>query len=132
MIYVLRTADNVRALWSAIQGHWRDADPPMEVRVGVYKSTRSNEQNALLWLLLDELAMQVDWHGQRLTAAEWKDVLTAGLRKQRAVQGIDGGFVVLGERTSKMTIAQMTELIDLLHAFGAQQGVKFADESEIA
>jgi len=66
------------------------------------EETRSNEQNAKMWATLGEIANQVDWYGQKLTAEEWKWVLSASLKKQRAVQGIDGGFVVLGQSTSKM------------------------------
>lgn len=89
------------------------------------EETRSNEQNAKMWATLGEIANQVDWYGQKLTAEEWKWVLSASLKKQRAVQGIDGGFVVLGQSTSKMTIAEMSEMIELAVAFGAQQGVVF-------
>jgi hypothetical protein len=91
------------------------------------EETRSNEQNAKMWATLAEIADQVDWYGQKLTAEEWKWVLSASLKKQRAVQGIDGGFVVLGQSTSKMTIAEMSEMIELAVAFGAQQGVVFND-----
>jgi hypothetical protein len=41
------------------------------------------------------------------------------------VPGIEGGFVVIGARTSKMSIAEMNELIELAVMFGAQQNVKF-------
>jgi len=91
------------------------------------EETRSNEQNAKMWATLAEIANQVNWYGQKLTAEEWKWVLSASLKKQRAVQGIDGGFVVLGQSTSKMTIAEMSEMIELAVAFGAQQGVIFND-----
>jgi len=93
------------------------------------EETRSNEQNAKMWATLAEIANQVNWYGQKLTAEEWKWVLSASLKKQRAVQGIDGGFVVLGQSTSKMTIAEMSEMIELAVAFGAQQGVTFKDET---
>ena len=43
----------------------------------------------------------------------------------KVVPGLDGGFVVLGQATSKMTIAEMGELMELISAFGAQQGVRF-------
>lgn len=92
------------------------------------EETRSNEQNAKMWSCLGEIANQVNWYGQKLTAEEWKWVLSASLKKQRAVQGIDGGFVVLGQSTSKMTIAEMSEMIELAVAFGAQQGVIFKAE----
>ena len=89
------------------------------------EETRSNEQNSKMWATLAEIANQVNWYGQKLTAEEWKWVLSASLKKQRAVQGIDGGFVVLGQSTSKMTIAEMSEMIELAVAFGVQQGISF-------
>lgn len=91
------------------------------------EETRSNEQNRLMWATLGEIANQVNWYGQKLTAEEWKWVLSASLKKQKAVPGIDGGFVVLGQSTSKMTIAEMSEMIELAVAFGAQQGVIFKE-----
>ena len=53
--------------------------------------------------------------------------MTAALKKQRAVPGIDGGFVVLGSSTRRMTKQEHGELQDLIEAFGAQRGVKFKD-----
>lgn len=81
-----------------------------------------------MWAMLTEVSRQVIWHGQKLSKEEWKDVFTAAQKRQKVVPGIDGGFVVLGSSTSKMTKAEMSELIELMTAFGAQQGVKFADD----
>ena len=78
-----------------------------------------------MWANLEDIVQQVIWHGVKLDKQEWKDVLTAGLKKQKIVPGIEGGFVVIGARTSKMSMAEMTELIELSSMFGAQQGVKF-------
>ena len=91
----------------------------------VRKDTRSSEQNRRLWSLLTDLARQVNWHGNKLTADEWKCVMSASLKRQKVVPGLDGGFVVLGQSTSKMTRAEMAELQELIEAFGAQQGVQF-------
>ena len=91
----------------------------------VRKDTRSSEQNRRLWSLLTDLAQQVNWHGNKLTADEWKCVMSASLKRQKVVPGLDGGFVVLGQSTSKMTRAEMAELQELIEAFGAQQGVQF-------
>jgi len=92
----------------------------------IKKEKRSNEQNKKLWATLGDISKQVDWYGDKLSPVDWKVMLTASLRKQRAVRGIDGGFVVLGESTSKMDKAEMSELLELAMAFGAQQGVQFA------
>lgn len=92
----------------------------------VRERKRTNPQNDRMWAMLTEISEQVEWHGHWLTKEEWKDVLTAALKKQKAVPGIDGGFVVLGSRTSKMRINEMAELIELMEAFGAQRGVRFS------
>lgn len=99
-----------------------------------FKSARRNrEQNALMWVLLGEVSEQVEWYGQRLSADDWKDVLTASLRRARVVPGVDpGSFVPLGMRTSQMTKAEFGELLELIYAFGAQQGVVFRQDVRAA
>lgn len=89
------------------------------------KNTRSIQANACMWAHLADLSRQVDWYGQKLSPEEWKEVISAGLRNQRAVPGINGGFVVLGVRTSRMSIAEMGQMIELIQAFGTEHGVKW-------
>jgi len=92
--------------------------------------TRTLEQNAKLWAMLTDISQQVNWHGQKLSQEDWKHIFSAALSQQRVVPNLDNnGFVVLGQSTSKMTVAQMTEMIELMHAFGAQNEVKFKDAS---
>ncbi|MFL9943706.1 recombination protein NinB [Paraburkholderia graminis] len=95
--------------------------------VEIKPRTRSLDQNAKMWAMLADLSRQVEWYGQRLTSEEWKDVLTAALKKQKAVPGIDGGFVVIGARTRNMTIKEMSELVELMYAFGAERNVQWSD-----
>ena len=91
--------------------------------------TRTIEQNAKLWAMLTDISRQVNWHGQKLSQEDWKHIFSAALNQQRVVPNLDNnGFVVLGQSTSKMTVAQMTEMIDLMHAFGAENGVEFKKE----
>ena len=94
--------------------------------ITIKPETRSLQQNARLWAMLTEISHQVDWYGRKLTAEEWKHVFSASLKKQDVVPGLDGGFVVLGLSTSKMTKSEMGDLQTLMEAFGAQQGVKFS------
>lgn len=84
---------------------------------------RTEQQNRLMWSLLTDLANQVPWvvngKEQHITPTDWKDICSAGLRKeQRIAQGIDGGFVVLGARTSRMSISEMQQLIDFIQYVG--------------
>lgn len=124
------------ALYQPTQAHaaithtWNECIKPMLVAghrlvLEVKKETRTVEQNRRLWSLLTDISSQVNWYGQKLSPDDWKDVLTAALKKERVVPGINGGFVVLGQRTSKMTKNEMTELQELIEAFGAEKEVKF-------
>lgn len=68
--------------------------------------------------------------GSKPAKEDWKHVLPAALYQQDVVPNIDGnGFVVLGKSTSRMTVREMRDLIELAQSFGAEQGVKFGDES---
>ena len=89
--------------------------------------TRNLSQNALLWPLLVALSEQVEWYGKKLTPDEWKDVMTAGLKRNKVVPGIDGGFVVVGASTSNMDKKTFSDLIELIYAFGIGQGVIFME-----
>lgn len=95
---------------------------------------RSGEQNARMWAMLTDISKQVPWavNGRlvNMPPGDWKDVLTASFkREQRIAAGIDGGFVMLGQRTSKMTLSDMSDLIELMTAFGSERGVRWTDPS---
>ena len=90
------------------------------------KSTRGLQANACMWAHLTDISRQIVWHGNKLAPVEWKDVISAGLKAQKVVPNIEGtGFVVLGARTSNMSIKEMSDMIELCLAFGSQHGVKF-------
>jgi hypothetical protein len=90
--------------------------------------TRNLDQNAKLWAMLTELSEQCIHFGQKYTPEDWKDILTASLKSElRMSPTIDGQrMVLLGMRTSKMTKAQMSELIELAYAHGTANGVRFS------
>jgi len=97
---------------------------PDDYVVTVSERTRTLEQNALLWPLLTAVSKQVIWHGYVLTPEEWKDMFTASLKKSRVMPNLDNtGFVILGQRTSKMGKREFSDLIELILAFGAERGV---------
>jgi len=107
-------------------------EKPLEVLVRVYEEPRNLEQNARLWAMLGDLAEQVDWpvdgRMAKLTKEDWKDIMTAGLeRDQRVTQGIEGGFVILGRHTSRMSKRTMAALIELVEHFGDSRAVAWSD-----
>lgn len=102
---------------------------PVGTRIAFKRpDSRSLDQNALMWSRLTEISRAVEWYGERLTPEDWKTMFTASLRKARVVPGIDGGFVVLGLRTSNMTKTEMADLLTLIEAFAAERGVVFNED----
>ncbi|ELY6216451.1 recombination protein NinB [Cronobacter sakazakii] len=104
-------------------------DPERPLVVTIQEKTRSVEQNKRLWATLRDVSEQVEWHGMKLDSEDWKHIFTAALKGQRSAPGINGGFVVLGQSTSKMRVSEFSELIELIHAFGAERNVKWSDEA---
>lgn len=123
------------SLWEDKQAHaailhaWRTAKVWIKdghrFTLEIRPEKRSDAQNRRLWAMLSDISAQVDWHGNKLSDEEWKAVFSAALKKSKVVPGLDGGFVVCGQSTSKMTKAEMAELQTLMEAFGAEKGVKF-------
>lgn len=113
----------IKTAWMHAKGWLLAGDQRLTLEIRPEK--RSDAQNRRLWAMLADISAQVDWYGQKLTAEEWKDVFSASLKRTKVVPGLDGGFVVCGQSTSKMTKAEMCELQELMEAFGAQKGVRF-------
>ena len=113
----------IQTAWHHAKGWLMASDTRLTLEIRPEK--RSDAQNRRLWAMLADISAQVDWYGQKLTSEEWKDVFSASLKRTKVVPGLDGGFVVCGQSTSKMTKAEMCELQELMEAFGAQKGVQF-------
>lgn len=110
----------------------RIAQVPDGYMVTIQAPKRSMVQNSKMWAMLSDVSKQVQWYGLKLSAEDWKDVLSASLRKEiRTVPNIDGnGLVVLGMRTSQMTIGEMNEMIEFLYAFGASKDVVWSESED--
>jgi len=95
--------------------------------VTLSEPTRNAEQNALLHALLTEIAASKTWAGAMLHVDDWRRLLTAGWWRERGgrvsvVPSIDGrGFDVLYQRTSTLSKAEMSELIDYVRAWWSEQ-----------
>jgi hypothetical protein len=106
-------------------------DAPAGYAVTISEPTRSLEQNARMWAMLADVSRQVDWYGKRLTPEDWKHVFSASLRKLTVVPNLDGsGFVALGMSTSRMSKAELGDLMTLMEAFGAEHDVQWTEPAE--
>lgn len=100
---------------------------PDGYHVTVSEPTRTLDQNAKLWPMLSDISKQVDWYGNKLSSEEWKDVFSAALKAQKVVPGLNGGFVVCGQSTSKMGKREFADLIELMYSFGAEHNVRWSE-----
>jgi hypothetical protein len=77
--------------------------------------------------MITDVQTQMLWHGQRLSLADWKLVFMAALKQEmRIVPNIEGtGFVQLGRSTANLSTQEMSDLFEIIEAFGAQHGIKF-------
>lgn len=110
------------------------AKAPWGTRVTFQEAKRTTDQNARMWAMLTEVARQVKWHGQQLSADDWKLIFMAALPEEtRFVPNLSGnGFVNLGRSSSKLSVGEMADLMDLIAAFGAREGVTFAEPERVA
>lgn len=105
--------------------------------VVVSEPSRTLEQNAAQWPILEAFAKQAQWpvDGEMvwMDAEEWKDVLTAAFRQDtvRLARGLYGGVVMLGSRTSKFPKGKFSDWLEFLHSVAAARGVEI-DQREHA
>ena len=103
---------------------------PAGTRVEFKSARRSLPQNSRFWAMLSDVARQVPWHGLKLTPDDWRLIFLDALKREiRMVPNIDGnGFVNLGRSSSDLSKSEMSDLIELIAAFGAKHGVRFGDD----
>ena len=119
----LRTPADLSRIFGILQA----ADLTKPKVVTIKDEKRSDITNRKMWAMLRDVANQVEWYGQKLSDEDWKHVFSASVEKQRAVPGLDGGFVVMGISTRKQSAKWFSDLIEVMHAFGAERGVRWTE-----
>lgn len=110
------------------------AGVPFGTRIEFKETKRTVPQSDRMWAMLTDVAQQLSWHGIRLPPNDWKLMFLDKLKREiRAVPNLDGdGFVNLGRSSSDLSKAEMSDLIELIYAFGASHGVEFNEPQERA
>ena len=99
------------------------------VEVVLRRKARSLSQNKKLWPMLADVQKQVNWYDENLDTEDWKTMFMASLSKQRAIPGLDGGFVGLSRRSSLLDKEEFSQLIELIYAFGSERNVAWSEPS---
>lgn len=105
---------------------WVDIAPHGAV-LNIHEANRTNEQNAKLWAMLSDISRAKPL-GRDLTTEAWK-CLFMDLIGHKPVwePGLDGGVVNIGYRSSRLTKAEMSDMIEQMYAFGAEHGVVWSE-----
>lgn len=104
-----------------------DRAPPAAV-VNVRESTRSGEQNDKMWAMLSDIARAKPL-GRVLKPEGWKALFMDMIGKVPSWEpNLDGtGVVCIGYKSSHLSKAEMSELIECITAFGAEHGVQWSE-----
>ena len=94
------------------------------------ENKRSLEQNAKMWAMLTEIAIHGRLRGQRWSPDQWKAIFMKDLGQEvEVLPTLDGNsWFPTSLSSSKLSKEQMSELIESMLAWGAQNGVVFADD----
>ncbi|MCO6551130.1 MAG: recombination protein NinB [Gilliamella sp.] len=107
-----------------------DSEHPL--RIVIDEDNRTLAQNRMMWAVLNDIAKQVEWNGEKLTAEEWKHLITANLHGQKCVKGIQGGLVFMGQSTRRMNKKEFADVVTCAEQFGAENGVMFSVDAQEA
>lgn len=92
----------------------------------IRESKRSDPQNSALWSMLGQIQKQRPVHnGVQMDTETWKALFLHALGKEmRFVPTLDGSSMLpLGLRSSKLTKAEFSELLEFILAWAATNGL---------
>lgn len=106
---------------------------PLYAVVNVREAKRTNDQNALMWALLSQIS-RAKPEGRVLPPEVWKALFMHEAGFQCTFEpSLDGkGVVPLGFKSSRLSKAEFSDLIEAIHAYAAEHGIPLNDEPERA
>jgi hypothetical protein len=100
---------------------------PWDVVGNIRTATRTGEQNDKMWAMLSDISRAKPL-GRRHTPDDWKAIfMNACGWEVQFIEGLDGRPFPQGFRSSRMTVKQMSDLIEYMTAFGAEHGVEWSE-----
>lgn len=115
--------------WKRAQAHRLIDVAPQGAILNIREAKRTQDQNALMWSLLSQIS-RAKPDGRVLDTDTWKALFMheAGF-KCTFEPTLDGsGVVPMGYKSSRLTKAEFSDLIEAIHAFAAEKGIPLCDE----
>lgn len=102
---------------------------PVGTRIEFKKPKRSIPQNDRMWAMLTDIASQKEHAGRKYTPDQWKVLfMHACGREVQFIPALDNTtFIPWGQSSSDLSKEEMTNLIEFMFAWGAENSVTFHD-----
>ena len=102
---------------------------PDFTRVELKEPKRTVPQNDRMWAMLTEIATKALLGGKRYSADEWKCIFLDALgQEMKFLPKLEGnGFVPIGHRSSDLSVKEMSDLMELMTAWCANNGISISE-----
>jgi len=107
---------------------------PLGTRVEFKAPKRTLPQNDRFWAMLTDVATQAKHCGRSYTPDQWKVIFMAAIgREVQFIPSLDQKtFIPWGQSSSDLSKQEMTDLIEFIFSWGAENGVVFHEPNEAA
>jgi hypothetical protein len=103
---------------------------PVDAVVKISEAKRSDDQNAKMWAMLSDIS-RAKPEGRAHIPEIWKCIFLAALGHEvKFEMGLDNQPFPIGFRSSKLTKAQMSDLIEFIYAYASKHSVKWSEKYE--
>jgi hypothetical protein len=101
---------------------------PQDAIVKISEAKRSDDQNAKMWAMLSDISRAKPEDRHHIPEV-WKCIFMAALGHEvMFTMGLNNQPFPIGFKTSKLSKAQMSDLIEFIYAYGAQNNVKWSEK----
>lgn len=103
------------------------ASAPWGTRIEFKAPKRTLPQNDRFWAMLTDVAAHMRKQGKDYTTDQWKAIFMHACGKEVSfLPSLDGKtFIPWGQSSSDLSKDEMTDLIDFIAAWGAENGIQF-------
>lgn len=106
-------------------------------RVEFKGPARSLDQNSRFWAMLTDCAVQGRIDGRRYNTEQWKLMFLHAYAEERGIEikylpALNrAGMVPCGRSSSDLSVQEMSEVMDFISAWGAENGITFHDQHDM-
>lgn len=104
---------------------------PLGTRVEFKAAKRTLPQNDRMWAMLTDIARQKEHCGRKYTPDQWKVIFLHALgREAEFIPSLDQQTFIPLQSSSDLSKGEMSDLLELIMAWGTQNGVEFGDKDK--